>query len=253
MQLRINPLFRDLIPPLSEGEFAALEASILALGRCRDTIKIWRGAIIDGHNRYAICQRHGISFDVQKMHFRSNKEAELWIVENQLGRRNLTNVMRIKLALRKEALLRGQARINRAGIQDSRPVHVRKAIAKEAGVSEQTVYKYMKVRELAPDEVLALVDAGEVNISAAHRALSSAAPALEVTSTIVERYHGSQEPADISNPLYKAAAQDNIVKIEKILGFVAEHAPLVRDGHDLPKVMRKLAGLKVRYGEYSVL
>ena len=84
--LKIDPELKALIPPLSPAEYAQLEENILAQG-CREPII-------------------------------------LWILENQLGRRNLTDAVRIELALKKAAL---------AGHT------TRKQIAREAGLSEHTV------------------------------------------------------------------------------------------------------------------
>ena len=84
--LKIDPDFRNLISPLMPDEFKQLEQNILSINRCRDTILVWNNTIIDGHNRYAICQEHGIPFEVSKIHFASKEDATLWIVENQLGR-----------------------------------------------------------------------------------------------------------------------------------------------------------------------
>lgn len=50
-ELKIDPEFRKLCPPLSESERAALKESIESEG-CRDAIVVWDGTIVDGHNRY---------------------------------------------------------------------------------------------------------------------------------------------------------------------------------------------------------
>ena len=57
----IDPEFKALIPPLVPEELAQLEANILADG-CRDPLVTWRGILIDGHNRFEICSRHGLEF-----------------------------------------------------------------------------------------------------------------------------------------------------------------------------------------------
>lgn len=62
MELAINQTFQNLIPPLSPEELSALEASLKHEG-CRDPLVVWNNTIIDGHHRYAICTKHGISFN----------------------------------------------------------------------------------------------------------------------------------------------------------------------------------------------
>ena len=95
--MNINPTFHALIPPLAAEELAQLEANILADG-CRDPLVTWNGTLIDGHNRYAICQKHGIEFKTVAMEFHSETHVVLWIRTNQLGRRNLTDDQRAMIA-----------------------------------------------------------------------------------------------------------------------------------------------------------
>jgi len=92
-QLKIDDEFKNLIRPLYKQEYLQLEANILADG-CRNPITTWNGVIIDGHNRYEICSRHNIPFEVEEIEFDSREEAIAWICANQLGRRNLTEETR---------------------------------------------------------------------------------------------------------------------------------------------------------------
>lgn len=61
---------------------------------CRDPILVWNGTIVDGHNRYEICNRLQIPYAVQNMNFDSRNDAIIWICNNQLGRRNITEETR---------------------------------------------------------------------------------------------------------------------------------------------------------------
>lgn len=92
-QLKINKDFRDLICPLNRNEYLQLEANLLADG-CRAPIVVWQGVIVDGHNRYEICTRHGIPFAILEMDFFDREEAIAWICNNQLGRRNISEETR---------------------------------------------------------------------------------------------------------------------------------------------------------------
>jgi len=53
----IDREFHDLIPSLTSEELILLEESIIKEG-CRDPLVIWQDIILDGHNRYEICNRH---------------------------------------------------------------------------------------------------------------------------------------------------------------------------------------------------
>ena len=83
----------SFIVPLSNEEYAQLENNIIAEG-CRDPLMVWSEndsyVLIDGHNRFKICNKHSISFDVKELKFNNEEEVRLWMLNNQLGRRNLT-------------------------------------------------------------------------------------------------------------------------------------------------------------------
>jgi N6-adenosine-specific RNA methylase IME4 len=91
--LKVDNEFRDLIPPLRLDERAELEASIQQDG-CRDPLTVWSGTVIDGHNRYEICTRLSVPFEVVEKEFDSKVDALIWIRRNQLARRNLTDDQR---------------------------------------------------------------------------------------------------------------------------------------------------------------
>lgn len=92
-ELTVDREFRDLIRPLLKDEYRHLEAALLTDG-CREPITVWKGIIVDGHNRYEICRRLGIPFDIQERHFDNREEAIIWICSNQLGRRNISDEAR---------------------------------------------------------------------------------------------------------------------------------------------------------------
>lgn len=85
----IDKEFKSLIYALGERELEQLETNILAEG-IRDPLVVWSGILLDGHNRYAIAQKHGLSFKTVEIELPSRDAAKLWIIKNQLGRRNLT-------------------------------------------------------------------------------------------------------------------------------------------------------------------
>jgi hypothetical protein len=91
-ELTIDPEFKSLIPPLSAAELSQLEENILSAKKCRDALITWRGILIDGHNRYQICQKHEIDYITQELEIELNSREDvmLGIINNQFGRRNLT-------------------------------------------------------------------------------------------------------------------------------------------------------------------
>lgn len=200
-ELIIDEEFRDAIQPLTPDELTQLESSILAYG-CRDALVTWNGIIIDGHHRFEICQRHNIPFQTVSMDFVDRDAAKVWMLTNQLGRRNLNDFQRSEIALQLEELLRAQAKARQGtrndlepepefalakspefditqnsaecspGPQEPKPIkrqnrETRNAIAKTAGVSHDTIKKVKAIQATAIPEVRDMARSGSVSIHAA--------------------------------------------------------------------------------------
>ena len=82
--LRIDPELSSLIPALKPDEWLLLEDSLLQDG-CRDALVVWAGEniLLDGHNRLAICQRHGLEYRTTEVSLPDRLAAMIWIRENQ--------------------------------------------------------------------------------------------------------------------------------------------------------------------------
>jgi N6-adenosine-specific RNA methylase IME4 len=172
----IDPEFRARIPPLRDDERAQLEANIAAAGRARDPLVTWRGILLDGHNRYEICARLGLPFATEELaDAETRNDAKLWVVRNQLGRRNISDFVRTELALLAKPLIEERAREKQKGGQggvllsqnSDEAIRTDDALAREAGVSRDTVRKVERIKETASPELMAAVRAGEVSINAA--------------------------------------------------------------------------------------
>ena len=182
-ELTIDPEFRDLIPPLTDEERRMLEDSIVANG-CESPLTIWHDTIVDGHNRYDICRKHSIPFAVLDKDFTDRDAALMWIIQTQLGRRNLTTYQKGELALRFEPLLKAQAKerlVTSTGGNDPRPTQnsaeagtngeTRKKLADIAGVSHDTIKKVKKLATSADDETKQRLRRGDVSINKAYSTL----------------------------------------------------------------------------------
>ncbi|UYB53821.1 plasmid replication/partition related protein [Xanthomonas sp. AM6] len=105
MNIVVNEDLKAYIDPLTADEYAALERSLLAEG-CRDALVLWGEILVDGHNRYGICQKHGLPFQtVQNTRFQSLQDVHLWMIDQHLGRRSVSDFQRGVLALRKREIL----------------------------------------------------------------------------------------------------------------------------------------------------
>ena len=177
MSIIIHDALRAYIDPLTEHEFAALERSLLTEG-CRDALVCWGDVLIDGHNRYAICQRHQIPFNViQNNQFNTIEDVQLWMIDNHLARRSVSDFQRGMLALRKKEIM-----LARATIQEVTPAEInttetavpiikttqsRQEIARAAGISSNAVVQIEKIQRAAAPELVSAVRDGTISISAA--------------------------------------------------------------------------------------
>ncbi|APW36084.1 hypothetical protein RD110_01735 [Rhodoferax koreense] len=192
MPITVNPDLLAYIDPLTPDEYAALERSILAEG-CRDALVLWGEVLVDGHNRHAICTKHDIPFStVQNTAFKSLDDVHLWMIDQHLGRRSVSDFQRGVLALRKKNILDTRKKnpppaapapgpsedatpVATAAAEEAsppwdtadEPLSSREAIAKAARISSATVTQIEKIQKSATPELVAAVKAGTISINTA--------------------------------------------------------------------------------------
>lgn len=193
----IDKEFQALIPPLSAEEKQQLESNIAADG-CRDPLVMWNGTLIDGHNRYEICTRLDLPFQVVCHDFNSRDDATEWIINNQFGRRNLSDYQRGVLALRMKPIIEARALANMAArkgeqagstseksheliadiftneVQPVAPAETPKpairtdeAVASLANISSNTIRKIEQIERVAAPQVKEWAASGDVSINLA--------------------------------------------------------------------------------------
>ncbi|RRS04797.1 plasmid replication/partition related protein [Aquabacterium soli] len=206
MNIVVNEELKAYIDPLTPEEHDALERSILAEG-CRDALVLWGDVLVDGHNRHGICTKHGLPFQtVQNTRFKSMDDVHLWMIDQHLGRRSVSDFQRGVLALRKKEILaerraqilEGQAappvgaadaavvgeapweasalaspdsaepgRAPATDVPPTPPLNSREAIARAARLSSSQVVMIEKIQKQAAPEVVAAVRSGAISINAA--------------------------------------------------------------------------------------
>ena len=181
MTISVDAEFENLCPPLTKEEFSQLEKNILEEGECHDPICLWNGLIVDGHNRWRIIQNHpDIGYETREMVFLSRNDAMAWIIRNQLGRRNLPNYERARLALRLKETIAAEAKANQGTRtdlcqkSDRSSIDTKKELAKVAGVSHDTIHKVDVIEQKAPEEVKDQLRRGEVSINKAYNEIRDA-------------------------------------------------------------------------------
>jgi len=190
MDIIVNEELKAYIDPLTPEEHAALERSILTEG-CRDALVLWGDVLVDGHNRYGICQKHGLPFNtVQSTLFKSINDVHLWMIDQHLGRRSVSDFQRGVLALRKREILAARQQLAIADALSAEPApqttsestvtstpitdapaapafKSREDLAKAARLSSSQVVMIEKIQKQAAPELVAAVKSGVISINAA--------------------------------------------------------------------------------------
>lgn len=228
MTVQINQELKAYIDPLMPDEYASLEQSLLAEG-CRDALVLWGDVLVDGHNRYEICRKHSIEFrTVQNPSFKSMDDVRLWMIDNHLGRRSVSDYQRGVLALRKKTILEARAGATAGapvdpdtpqaaapgpqgdgGGSDSGntlvPGHAhtmaltRAALARAARLSSNTLGQIEQIHNAAAPELVDAVKRGEVSINAA-AAVSTLPQAAQVAAVVA----GKQELRELARQVREA-------------------------------------------------
>lgn len=193
LNITINEELRSFIDPLTPVEYAALERSLLADG-CRDALVLWRDVLIDGHNRYEICTKHGIEFStVNNDKFDSLEDVMLWVIDNNLARRSVSDFQRGMLALRKKEIVAARAAQRAAEAPPDQPApepaddpvdppwSTREDVAKAARVSANTLSQIERIRKTAAPELVDAVRSGTISVSAA-ASVASLPPEAQVAA-----------------------------------------------------------------------
>jgi len=163
--------FKKLIPDLTGEEFKQLEANILSEG-IRDPLVLWKGYLVDGHNRYAIATEHGLDYKTVNKDFKDSNEVKEWMILNQFGRRNLSNYQRSVLALQLEEVFSDKAKermLSGTPVLKSEQGRTIEKIADVANVGKDTIAKVKKIEAVATPEVKAQLSTGELSINQAYQ------------------------------------------------------------------------------------
>lgn len=163
--LTVDPEFADLCRPLTPEERNLLETSIIEHG-CLDPIITWAGhqdTILDGHNRYEICESNGVGFKTKALKFDSREAAIEWVITNQLGKRNLTDEQKEYLrGKRYNAEKKADGKRGPQKLDQNEPASTASKLAKEFGVSPATVKRDAKFADA--------VDTIAANVGKEHKA-----------------------------------------------------------------------------------
>ena len=213
-ELKINPAFKDIIPPLADHELEGLEEDIKHFG-CQCPITTWNGYIIDGHHRYEICSRLKLSFKTEEREFETQNDAEIWIIQNQFNRRNLPLFTRGVLVFELEKRMntrRGENQYtkesgsvrNLTEAQDPKDWATRKA-AKASGMSHDSYAKCKFIDKHATEEDKKKLHKGETSTNQVYNRIKTEKMREE---TIVKLESIETKEARVSEGTYDVVVLD---------------------------------------------
>ena len=168
------------LPPLSAEQLDALEADLIKNGCYSPIIVNEDMVIIDGHNRQALCEKHGLPYTMAVFSFEDMLEAKQWALDTQKGRRNLEKWELGKIALKLKPEIEAKARANQSAAGGDKfsekplsatlpeavsAVDTRKELAEAVGLGERTMGKVIQIDENAPDAIKEALDKKELSIN----------------------------------------------------------------------------------------
>lgn len=194
-ELKIDPELRDLLPPLTSEEYKQLEKNIVDNGFDGNfPIMEWQGFIVDGHNRYDICRKHNIEPIIGTLAYETKEEVMEWMLDIQLGRRNLTPIQKIAITEKYRPIYEKQAKENQrlAGIEYgnggtklpqnfgeasnkkklSKDKEVNSKLAKIANVNPETYRQAKRVLDSNNEDIKQRVLSGKTSIYAGYKELT---------------------------------------------------------------------------------
>jgi ParB-like chromosome segregation protein Spo0J len=173
----------NIFPMLSEAELDELGEDIKANGQA-ETVKLHKGMILDGRNRYTACTRKGLGVQYE-IFAGSDREALAWVISKNLKRRHLDESQRAMVAARIATLKLGDNQHSRApapigtpsldlgdahAAPEPAPAAVSQTEAAElVNAGRRSVQRAAVVVEKGAPEVVAAVETGKVAVSIAEK------------------------------------------------------------------------------------
>ena len=169
----VLPEMEQLLPPLSAEQFSSLERDILESGYYAPIIVNEELVIVDGHNRFRICEKHGLPFRMLVFSFADLLEAKQWALETQRGRRNLSLWALGQIASKLKPELETAAKAHQGRRTDlsvnspksHTPFDTRKEMAQAVGIGEQAMGRIARLSEDAPQALKDALERKEVSVN----------------------------------------------------------------------------------------
>lgn len=171
-----QPKFKHLLRKQKEDERKNLIEDIKQRG-CITPLVAWfqngKYILIDGFNRDEICCELKIPYYIRVEFFETEEDVKVFIIKNQLGRRNLNTFEKAYLAVQLKEVLSNKAKINQGKRYDllnnteikKEAFHTLKELSKITGVSTETINKVENITKKALPIIANKVKNNEISVN----------------------------------------------------------------------------------------
>lgn len=255
---KIFEQLKTVLPVLNKVEREYLKTSLLNEGQQQPIITCQIDGtdgvfILDGHNRYELLTELNIEpkFSSDPRTFKCKEDAMVWIIDNQITRRNVPQYVRAALVLKKKDFLKKVGKgiqaqsgldstkkrqdpewLRRPLVANNKPVTVlanlpnpephntRAVLAKEAGVSERNFDKIAKIEKEGSEDLKKRAMTGEISVDAAYkelRGLNSDEPPISNLDKMIEKIDVLANDIFDHNKELNDDQRENIFDITEVL------------------------------------
>lgn len=189
----------------------------------RDPLVVWKQEdgtmiLLDGHNRMKISAEHGgIPYRIVEKEFESRDDAKIWILQNQVGRRNIDKWVKYDLMKMLRDLITSKAKQRIIDGAKGTPIlaeakgEARDKLAEMVGVGHTTLKKMDVIDSSGNEEIKQKARSGEMTTSQAYDAIIieqaeregriPQTQAQKKRQKLVEAYerHDAYDPSGVTN------------------------------------------------------
>lgn len=257
-------ILKKWIPPLATGEREQLEQNIVQFG-CKDPLIVWETTtkvvtsdsptpegvsyvLLDGHNRYEICTKYSLDFKITLVELRSMQHAQDFMIDHQLGRRNLSaeqmaylrGMKYLSLKQNRGKYDRTESDINHSGHSDhyGKKEKLSEQLAAEFNVGEKTIRRdadFAKGVELLPEDIRKEVLQGKSHLN--KKAITILGKTQD-SSEIIDKVAELLSPKTTTKAGIKVEGLKNKEK-EKVIATVKAYLSEPEECDELLKVIRQ--------------
>lgn len=218
-KIEIDSELEKYLPPQTEEEQKNLAYSLTVRGydKSYGTIMLWspedeteKYYVVDGHHRYRICRENHIPilpdcFSVLPSMPRD--KLKIWMIQNQLSRRNLTDSQRYEYSQMYKELISNKAKQNQSaggkGCPKSDKVNTTAELAKIAGMSRSKYAQHDAVMQSGEEDLKEKLRSDEISTNKAYEEMRDRKRTVKDTSGLDRIKQIDQELAAIDETLEK--------------------------------------------------